>query len=158
MKKAGLTLVEVLVALVVIGIVTAFFSTSVVANFRHTTTSGQKTQSAQLLSYFGRLVAGGDPDVLPDSGKTLTWDYGEVEADFPDLKSESSFSDLSTYKVQVVSNGNVTLGTKTLGTASAVRYSVSVCYKRESEQCLTGATLGPTPTGTLESFGATGIN
>lgn len=153
MNRTGLTLVEVLVALVVIGIVTAFFSTSVVANFRHTATSGQKTQATQLLSYFGRLVAGGDSDVLPASGETLTWDYGAVEAAFPDLKSESSFSDLDAYKVDVVSHSTITLDT-----ASAVRYDVSVCYKRESEQCLTGITLGPAPTGTLETFSATGIN
>jgi len=153
MKRAGLTLVEVLVALVVIGIVTAFFSTSVVANFRHTANSGQKTQSAQLLSYFGRLIAGGAPTVLPEAGETLAWNYGEVEADFPDLVSESSFSDLDDYRVVIVSSGTIALST-----ASAVRYDVSVCYEQEGEQCLTGITLGPAPTSTLPNFGNTGFN
>src|SRR5690606_34944777 len=63
-SRRGLTVVEVLVALVVLGIVTAAVMTTYVSSMRNNADSGRRTQSAQLLNALGRRVAGADSVVL----------------------------------------------------------------------------------------------
>lgn len=139
--QAGLTIVEVLIALAVVGIVTALLSTAVVGNLQQTRTFGGRTQASQILNYFGRRVAGGDSAVLPGAGAPLTYGYGQLTSSFPDLTSEGGYAEPDRYRVQIVNQGTVTLAG-----ASAVRYDVTVCLEASGgESCVVGTTLGGAP-------------
>jgi len=141
-SRRGLTVVEVLVALVVLGIVTAAVMTTYVSSMRNNADSGRRTQSAQLLNALGRRVAGADSVVLAQPGTPIAWDYGELSNDFPELTGEG-ISDPGNYRA-TVSN----LGTITLASAETVHYQVEVCTRATgdaAERCLTGNTAGPPP-------------
>lgn len=145
---AGLTLLEVVLALAVLAILGAAFTTVFVNNMRHTSISGQRTQAAQVLNYFGRRVAGGDTPILPDLNDTTSWDYGELGIAFSDISSGEGFADPERYRVDINASRTVLL----LG-ASVVQYDLSVCFQgANGESCVTGTTLGSpntaTPTGT----------
>lgn len=140
--RRGLTVVEVLVALVVLGIVTAAVMTTYVSSMRNNADAGRRTQSAQLLNALGRRVAGADSIVLAQPGTPIAWDYGELANDFPELTGEG-ISDPGNYRA-TVSN----LGTITLASAETVHYQVEVCTRATgdaAERCLTGNTAGPPP-------------
>ena len=138
---AGLTVIEVLVALAIIGVVTAAFTTGVVSTVRHTSVAGAKTQAVQVLNYLGRRVAGGDNALLPDSGSPLTWGYGGLPTAFPDMTNQGGFAQPSAYRASISNAGSVSFGG-----ASAVEYDVRVCFKgTDSEHCVSAATLGPEP-------------
>ncbi|HZJ10125.1 MAG TPA: hypothetical protein VFD39_10550 [Trueperaceae bacterium] len=137
-RRAGLTVLEVLLALAVLAILGATFTTAVVGNLRHTTVSGQRTQSAQVLNYLGRRVAGGDEAVLPAVGESLAWDYGELGTAFADLQGGDGFAEPGRYRAEIVASGTVT----TVG-ATVVQYDLSVCFRnQEAESCTRGTTLG----------------
>ena len=153
MKKEGLTLVEVLVALVLIGIVVSFFTTSFVSNIQQSNRFGQRTQASQYLNYFGRRVAGGDNTLLPTSGAPLAWNYGALSASFPDLNN-AGFADPNQYRVSIVNGGTVTLAG-----ASAVRYTLTVCHKPgQNESCVIATTTGSAPAAGQNTPPLPGIN
>ncbi len=54
MTRRGLTIVEVLVALVVIVVAFTILSTALVSNLQQTQRAGTRTQTTQFLAYFGR--------------------------------------------------------------------------------------------------------
>lgn len=140
---SGLSLIEVLLALAVIGIVTAAFTTAVVGNLHHTSITGARTDAVQVLNYLGRRAAGGDSAVLPASGSTRTWGYGALSTAFPDLTNHGGLSDPSRYSAQITNAGNVTLA----GT-SASEFDVKVCYRAGGgEHCVAGTTMSLYPTG-----------
>jgi len=56
-SSLGLTVVEVMLALAVIGIITAAFTTAVVGNLRHGQVTGARTEAVQVLNYLGRRAA-----------------------------------------------------------------------------------------------------
>ncbi|MBX3144853.1 MAG: type II secretion system protein [Trueperaceae bacterium] len=135
---AGLTLLEVVLALAVLAILGAAFTTVFVNNMRHTSISGQRTQAAQVLNYFGRRVAGGDMVVLPDLNDTLEWGYGDLGTAFTDISSGDGFADPERYRVAISASRNVDL----LG-SRVVQYDLSVCFQGSNgESCVTGTTLG----------------
>ncbi len=143
---AGLTMLEVVLALAVLAILGAAFTTVFVNNMRHTTISGQRTQAAQVLNYFGRRVAGGDTAILPDLNDSMTWDYGTLGAAFADIASGEGFAEPERYRVEINASRNVTV----LG-AIVVQYDLDVCFQgANGESCVTGTTLGSpnTPTST----------
>lgn len=135
--RRGLTVAEVLIALALMGIVGAVFVTGVVTNLSQTTESGQRTQTAQVLNYFGRRVAGGDDIVLPSPGETLTWAYGELDSEFEDLRNSGGFADPANFSVQIHASGAVS----SMG-SSLIRYDIEVCGRLGAEEsCMSGTTL-----------------
>lgn len=142
--SGGLTLLEVVLALAVLAILGATFTTVVLGNLRHTSTSGQRTQAAQVLNYLGRRVAGGDAPVLPQPGETLRWDYGDLNAAFPDIANSDGVAAPRLYRAEVASTGSLALAG-----ASVIQYDLSVCYRNAgtSETCVRGTTFGPPPAG-----------
>lgn len=143
MTRRGLTIVEVLVALVVIVVAFSILSTALVGNLQQTQRAGTRTQTTQYLAYFGRKVAGGDPAVLAAVGSPLTWGYGALASAFDDLPSGGGdLADVSRYRAEVEQVGSVAF----VG-ASAVHYRIVVCATGTTgEACATGNTLGPPPT------------
>ncbi len=138
----GLTVVEVLVALAVLGIVTAAITTTYISSIRNNSDAGMRTQSAQLLNGIGRRVAGAEGSVLPQSGTPLVLDYGEVGPAFPDLSGDG-YADPSRYRLTITNVGPVQLGG-----AEVTHYRIEVCVRAQgggAERCLTGNTAGPDP-------------
>lgn len=137
-REAGLTLLEVVLALAVLAILGATFTTAMLGNLRHTTNAGQRTQAAQVLNYLGRRVAGGDTVVMPTVGDSLAWNYGELAAAFPDIDRTAGFSNPDLYRVEVSASTTVSVTGATL-----VQYDLAVCFERQDgETCVRGATLG----------------
>jgi prepilin-type N-terminal cleavage/methylation domain-containing protein len=142
MRRHGMTIIEVLVALVIIGIAFTILSVALVGNLRQTDRFGARTQTSQFLSYLGRLVAGGDPAALAPAGSPLTWDYGELGAAFADLPTGSgSRDDVVRYRAAIEQVSDVAF----VG-AVAVQYRITVCSTDVAgESCVNGTTLGPAP-------------
>jgi len=141
-RRHGLTVVEVLVALVVLGIVTAAVTTTYVSSMRNNADAGRRTQSAQLLNALGRRVAGADAVVLAQPGTPLEWDYGALSNDFPELAGEG-ISDPALYRATITNVGAITLAS-----AETVHYSIVVCTRatgEATERCVAGDTAGPPP-------------
>lgn len=137
-RAAGLTLVEVVLALAVLAILGATFTTAMVNNLKHTRVSGQRSQGAQVLNYLGRRVAGGDEALLPQTGVTLAWGYGELANAFPDLGGAEGFADPERYRAAITATGTVSAAG-----ASVVQFDISVCFQhQDGESCVSGTTLG----------------
>jgi type II secretory pathway pseudopilin PulG len=137
----GLTVVELLMALAVIGIVTAAFTTAVVSNLHHSSVTGARTEAVQVMNYLGRRAASGDGAVLPTSGGSRAWAYGSLPSAFPDLTDQGGLSDPARYRAQIVNAGDVSLAG-----ASAAEYDVSVCYMAAGgEHCVSATTMGLFP-------------
>lgn len=140
MKRAaaGLTLLEVILALAVLAILGATFTTAMLGNLRHTTVAGQRTQAAQVLNYLGRRVAGGDTVVLPLLGESLTWEYGELGTSFVDLEDGEGFAEPERYRVEIAASGTISVAG-----ATVVQYDLDVCFQnQDGESCVNGTTLG----------------
>lgn len=142
MRRDGLTILEVLIALVIVGVSFAILSVAMVGSLQQTQRAGIRTQSTQYLNYFGRLVAGGDQAVLAGSTTALSWGYGALGGAFVDLPTGSGGSaDAARYRAVIENVGAVTF----VG-ASAVHYRVTVCTTSVTgETCVVGNTLGPAP-------------
>lgn len=140
-QTAGLSVIEVLVALAILGIVTAAILTTFLGSIRTNSDSGRRTQSVQIMNAIGRRVAGADPVVLAQPGTPIVWGYGGLTADFPEFRGDG-ISDPDLYRV-VVTN----LGAVTLGSASVVHYSVETCSRSAGgdETCVRGDTAGVPP-------------
>ena len=142
MIRSGLTIVEVLIALAIVGVAVAILSTSLVGNLQQTERAGTRTQTTQYLNFLGRKVAGGDGAVLAPAGAALTWAYGELGGAFPDLPTGSGGrDDAERYRASVEHVANVAF----VG-AEAVQYRITVCTQSTTgEACVVGTTLGPEP-------------
>lgn len=158
--RRGLTVVEVLIALVVIGIVMAAFTTAAVSTMHHTSITGARTEAVQILNYLGRRAAGGDETVLPVAGTPNVWDYGDLPTAFSDLHDHGGFSDPARYKATITNAGTMTFTGNTTTGASAVEYDLQVCYHAGGgdEYCVTAATLGPEASGSTTAPPLPGIN
>lgn len=136
-SNRGLTMVEVLIALSVLGIVVAVISTATLSSIRNNATAGGRTQATQVLNYLGRLVAGGDPVLF--SSEELEWDYGELGGHFTELATEAGRADPALYRAAVD-----IVDTVTFGTVAMPLYRVNVCWAAPGgEACVTGDTIGP---------------
>lgn len=136
-NRVGLTLVEVLIALSILGVVVAVISTATLSSVRNNATSGGRTQATQVLNYLGRLVAGGDEILFQKEG--LSWDYGELGGHFLELATESGRAEPALYRatVQVTSLA-------TLHSVEMPMYTVHVCWMAPpGETCVTAQTIGP---------------
>lgn len=155
-RRRGLSIIEVLVALVVVGIAFAILSTALVGNLRNTERAGTRTQTTQYLNYLGRQVSGGmNNAVLPPAGDTFSWGYGALGAAFPDLPGGTGTrNDANRYRAAIES-----LGAFTFAGASSVRYSITVCTESSTgEACVSGTTLSSPPHTGTPSGVTTGLN
>lgn len=133
----GLSMVEVLIALAVVGIVVAVLTTATLSSVRNTATAGGRTQATQVLSYLGRLVAGGDNILFQN--EELEWGYGELGGHFTELTREARRADPALYRAEVITVQDVIFHSVTMPL-----YRVSVCWMTSgSESCVTADTIGP---------------
>jgi len=136
--RSGLTVVEVLVALTIVGVVVAILTTMTLSSVRHDANSGSRTQAVQILNYLGRLASASDALLL---GGDREWDYGELQESFRELNTEVNRADPALYRASVEE-----LGSAGIGGGIVVVYRVSVCWRSMSEEsCVTGETAGPPP-------------
>jgi prepilin-type N-terminal cleavage/methylation domain-containing protein len=145
--KRGLTIVEVLVAVVILSIVLVAFAGVIVANIRQNATSGNRTAAAQVLNYLGRRAVEGQAAVLPVVGSTSrTWAYQTLNAAFPDLKKEKNAANSDLYRAEIKDQGAPAwslAGSKT-ATLNLVSYQIDVCWQDAGkENCVTAQTLAP---------------
>lgn len=136
-SQKGLTVVEVLIALSLIGVIIAVFSTSLGGNLRVTQSTGQKGQAAQLMTYIGQQVINGNTAFLVNANSSQTFDYNSLGAR-TDLSTDAGLADLDNYKVTLSNVKQVTFQT-----ISLFEYVINVCYKTQGdESCVQGSTLG----------------
>lgn len=137
-RSNGLTVVEVLVALTIVGVVVAVLTTVTISSVRHDANSGSRTQAVQILSYLGRLASVSDPLLLGGDG---TWGFGELRDTFTELRREARNADPDLYRAEVESLGQVGIGSGVVEL-----YRVTVCWRAiENENCVQGDTAGPVP-------------
>ena len=155
-SRRGLTIIEVLIAMVILSLVLMAVAGMVVGSMRQNVTAGGRTASVQLLNYLGRRAAEGDGAVIP-AGSARTWDYGALKTSFPDLKNEGSFSDPERYRAQVDN-----LGAPDWVSASGLAlttYQVSVCWESpDGETCSRTSTVGPVAPPTPNARPLDGLN
>lgn len=142
MTRRGLTIVEVMVALLVVGIAFTVISIALVNSIRQTDRAGARTQSTQYLSYLGRMVAGGAAGVLAFPAEPEQWDYGQLADAFEDLPTGAGGrEDAARYRA-IVEN----VGAVSVAGAAAVQYRITVCTTSVAgEACISGVTVGPEP-------------
>lgn len=139
LRTAGMSLVEVLIAVAILGVVVAVLSTTTMTTVRTNSNSGGRTQATQVLNYLGRLVAGADEVLF--ANEELTWDYGTLPDHFVELQQEVGRADPRLYRAEVAD-----IGETGLGTAVLQEYEVTVCWLTGgAESCVTGRTAGPAP-------------
>lgn len=138
--QQGLTIIEVLVAVAIIGISVSILMTASLSSIRHNAVSGSRTQAAQVLGFLSRLASFGDENMFAADPE---WDYGALPLAFPELASEGGRTDPDLYRASVVALGSVGLGQ-----AQQVHYQVSVCWLAGAdEHCVRADTAGPVPGG-----------
>lgn len=154
MNRRGMSLVEVILALAVVAIAFAILSTALVGQLRFAGTAGARTQTTQYLNYLGRLVVGGNADVLPAVGASLTWAYGALATSFPDLPGGSGLEAAARYRAQIDGVGAVNFAG-----AQGVQYRVTVCSVAPTgESCTSAVTIGPAPVASGSAPPLPGIN
>lgn len=136
-RTLGLSLVEVLIAIAILGIAVAILSTSTLSSVRNNNISGSRTQATQVLNYLGRLAAGADPVMF--ANEDLEWGYGTLGEEFTDLSAEAGRADPGLYRASVEN-----LGWIGIGDAEMIHFRVSVCWLSSgTEHCISGDTAGP---------------
>ena len=139
-----MTLLEVLFALGILGIVLAMFMTSFVSTLRQDASSGQRTQAVRVLDYLGRLVVNNDSRLVPDDAgggggiPFPAWNYGDLGTNFQEL-SDNGFGDPANYRATVLP-----LEVVTFESVSMVHYQVEVCWQTsQDESCVIADTIAP---------------
>lgn len=149
-RRSGLTLIEVLVAIVILSLVLVGFASVIVANIRQNAISGNRTAAAQLMNYLGRRAVEGQGAVLPvapDASKT--WAYATLRTSFPDLTQENQSANPDLYRAEVTNQG-VPVWATSKGLA-LTSYQIRVCWNSaEGEQCVESQTMAPL----ITTFGA----
>ncbi|MGQ9754202.1 MAG: type IV pilus modification PilV family protein [Thermaceae bacterium] len=136
--KKGLTLVEVLFALVILGLVLGIFITTVLSGYRETSGASLRTQAVQLLNDLGRRVVGGE---ISTAG-VQAWGYGELPSLFPELAHQGL--SLKAYRASLENKG-LPPWAQTLG-VDLREYQIKVCWKEaKGERCVTAWTYAPPP-------------
>ncbi len=155
MKQKGLTIIEVMVALVIIGVLLAILSPAVIQSMRQTSITGQATQAVQIMNYLARRLAANHTVVTPSSvSQPLEWNYGQLKEEFgQDLQNDNTdgIDNPNNYKVQIEIVETVTW----LG-INLNKYRITVCFQNPAETCLENLTLSPpdiNPPGTTSYVG-----
>jgi prepilin-type N-terminal cleavage/methylation domain-containing protein len=158
MKRSGLTVVEVMIAIVIIGILLAVLTPAIIQSMRQTSRTGRQTQAVQIINYLGRRLVSNDAAVKPNSNEAITWDYQELDAAFnSDLNNDSTegLGDPDNYRATITDLGAITW----LG-ATANKYTIEVCFQPGAdEQCIQTTTIAAPPTSsTSTSASYSGMN
>ena len=136
--RAGLTLVEVLVALLILGVAVTILTIALLGSVRQTDRFGARTHASDLLSYLGRQVTAGESAALPFANAPLAWGYGELAGSFPELAGARR-ADPGRYRAMITRVAPVAFAG-----AEAVQYHLAVCTRSATgETCVEGTTLGP---------------
>jgi prepilin-type N-terminal cleavage/methylation domain-containing protein len=140
--RYGLTLVEVIVAIAMLAIVLAAFSSGAISNIKQNASSGSRTAAVRLIDYLGRLATEGDSTILPVANTTVrNWNYGGLSS-LPGLSSEAGLANPALYKASVTSS-TVPAWSTSLGVGMR-SYTLSVCWKNSgSEPCIQAVGVGP---------------
>lgn len=138
-QDRGFSLIEVLLALAVLGIVLAAIAMIMTSSMRQNLNAGNRSQAAQIMNYFGRRIAGGEISQL---GGTA-WGYGTLATEFRDLSRESNLADTDRYRAEVAQLPRIGIATSTIP-----HYRITVCWTNaDDESCVIGDTAGPAPGG-----------
>lgn len=140
MTRRGLTLLEVLVALAILGAVFGMLSLTLITSLRQAESTGLRTQAVQILNYVGRRIVGGEVDLPSFVG------YGELRGVFPDLPREVRHANPDRYRVEVRRRGAPNWARPLK--ANVEEYEVAVCWKEvEGERCVSASTYSSPPSG-----------
>jgi prepilin-type N-terminal cleavage/methylation domain-containing protein len=146
-RRRGLTLIEVLVAIVILSIVLVAFASVIVGNIRQNALSGNRTAAAQVMSYLGRRAVEGQTAVVPATPETTkSWDYGSLSTTFPDLTEESHAANPALYRAEVINQGKPAWADA--NGLSLTSYLTRVCWQSpEGESCVEAQTVAPIVSG-----------
>ncbi len=151
----GLTLIETLVALLVLAIALSALSFLLISSVSQNRDSGIRTQAVQLLNYFGRRVVGAENALLPPDGASKSWSYGTLSQSFPDLAKDPKIN-TDIFKVRIENLG--TPSWKPQG-ADLAQYRIRVCWKRKgTEACVLAETISSEPTASSAEPPLPGVN
>jgi prepilin-type N-terminal cleavage/methylation domain-containing protein len=131
----GFSLLETVVAIAVCAIILAALATVNVNSLQLTRSGGLQIQATQMLDSLGRRVVGGADDaLLPGTGGTVTFGYGELSDLFA---FEGAGVPSDRFRASVSRTGSVSVGSSTLA-----EYEIEVCFQGASgERCVVGSTL-----------------
>jgi len=141
MKKQALSLIEVIIAMVIISIIIVALMPAFSASLKQTTIAGQKGQAIRFMEFLGRLAVTGDVNVLPGNSETQkSWDYGELSNSFIELYSPGQdITSPEKYRATITKNGTVSLSG-----VSSIQYDLEVCFMKTGEEyCQRASTFGP---------------
>jgi len=143
-RRAGLTLIEVVVALAILAIALGTLTSLLIGSMRQNLSSGKRTQAAQILNHLGRLLVGGDGRLLAAPDNPLEWDYGELKGVFPELEGAGGLSEPELYRVRVENLGTPT-EVADLG-VNLNAYRIEVCWKDGArDACVAGEAISAPP-------------
>ena len=137
MNKDGLSIIEVLSALVIIGLLLATFAMNLSSTFTITENTGSQGQVSQLLNQTGRKIISAEPGFLTTKDSPLEWDYKKFSEAFPNMDF-----DVSKYRATIVNEGPISISQTSLQ-----QYTVTICFKEETEHCSSITTFGLGPGG-----------
>lgn len=139
-RQRGMTLVEVLVAITVLGVALAAFTGVMLQSQRTNSEAGIRTQAVQLLNYLGRRAATSDPAVVPIPPETeRSWVVGTLgRTYFADLNTAGI--DLNLFSAAVTNRGPVPFAGIT-----GVEYRIEVCWRHLGGSCVVGTTISRAP-------------
>jgi prepilin-type N-terminal cleavage/methylation domain-containing protein len=142
-RTRGMTIVEVLVAVVILSLVLVAFAGVIVSNIRQNATSGNRTAAAQVLNYLGRRAVEGQKAVLPAVGSSSrTWNYGTLNTEFPDLTKERNAANSDLYRAEIIDQGSPAWSS--VKTSSLMSYQMNVCWRDAGkESCVSAQTIAP---------------
>lgn len=136
-SNSGFSLVEVVVAIAIAGILLAALATANVSTLQQTRSGNQQIQATQMLDSIGRrVVAGNDNSLLPAAGASIAFDYG----DLTDLFAFDGAGVSPDEYRATITRGNP--GTVSVGASTIAVYEIDVCFRAGGgERCVTGTTM-----------------
>ena len=140
-RAQGLTLIEVLIAIVIVSLTMTLLSGAIISSVKNDRNSGQRTQAAQVMNVMSRLVVEGAAGIIPSASATeVTWDYGDLKTTFPELTNKKGLSNPDLYRATVTRTGDLILAG-----VRVRQYDLEVCWQSGAEEkCVAGFTAGPT--------------
>lgn len=140
--RRGLSLIEVLIALVVLCACLLGFSSIVTGSIRQNRDSGLRTGAVQILNYLGRRVSNGDATVAPNLGYSKSWT--NLGSAFPELGA-SNISNPALYTASILSQTNAWVG----GGITLNQYRIEVCWNSNESNtgkvCVNAHTVASQP-------------
>ncbi|MDX2003953.1 MAG: prepilin-type cleavage/methylation domain-containing protein [Meiothermus sp.] len=142
MSTRGLTIIEVLIAIICLAVALTALNASMVGSIVQNSSTGQLSQAIQIVNYLGRRISGRDLSLLPSTTTTpLNWAYGSLRTNFPDLPQAGNFGNLDGYRATITNRGN--WSHSAAPNIVLTQYRIQVCWRTtEAERCTDADTLG----------------